>query len=496
MIDLISNNLPVFQVILPLIMAVLCSILKKNNFVQVIIIGTVFISLFISCMLFWQVYNGSVILYNVGRWPSSYGIELKVDLLSATVLVLVNFIAIMSVFYGINPNKQEIHNSKIPGFYSLFLLSLGGLLGILVANDVFNIYVFLEISSISSYVLVAMGRNKLSLIAAFEYLIIGTIGATFYLIGIGFLYSVTGVLNVHDLCIALQGVHANKAVHIGILFIILGLSIKIALFPFHSWLIKSYSNAPIFIAVFFSGTTTKVMVYLLIRFTYSIFGTYLTFVDLPFGYVLLICAFCAIVIASILAINSNSLQKVFAYSSVANIGYIIFAITINTHAGILAAIIFIINHSLVKSAMFMVIGNIVYSCGFKNVSELTNISKIMPGVAVVFTILSLNLLGIPPTLGFVAKWYIVDAVIKSKMWIGIGILVIGSIGAIIYIWRIIEKLYFNTEVESANSNLSAKIPKVMTLCVWLMMLIIMIMGVYPMFLISLSKKIAYTLLIH
>ncbi|UTO55084.1 cation:proton antiporter [Neoehrlichia mikurensis] len=493
MISVVNDNLPIFQVILPLIMAVLCSVLKKNNLVPIIIICTVFISLFISCVLFWKVYNIGVIFYNVGGWPSSYGIELRVDLLSATMIVLINFIAVMSVLYGVNPNKREIHESKIPGFYSLFLLSLGGLLGILLANDVFNIYVFLEISSISSYVLVAMGKNRLSLIAAFEYLIIGTIGATFYLIGIGFLYSITGVLNINDIFVAIQNWHANKAAYIGIMFIVLGLSIKIALFPFHSWLVKSYSNAPTFVSVFFSGTTTKVMMYLLIRFAYNVFGGHFVFVDLPFGRILLICSFCAIVVASIFATRSNSLQKIFAYSSIANIGYIVFAININTNAGISAAIIYIINHSLTKSAIFMVIGNIVYHYGNKTINEFVNIGKVMPKVMVALTVLSFNLLGIPPTLGFIAKWYIIDATIKSQMWVGLGVLIFGSMVAMIYIWRIIEKLSFNTGIDN---GLSIKYSRIMTLCIWVMVTIIVALSIYPMSLILLSQKIASTLFVH
>ncbi|MGN7618945.1 MAG: proton-conducting transporter transmembrane domain-containing protein [Ehrlichia sp.] len=181
-----NNSLPVLQVVVPLLSAVVCSLLKNTRLVKIISVVIVLISFSIAVVLFIQVYPSNIIRYNLGGWMIPYGIELKISLFNSAMLVLVNFIALMSVIYGISLNMNEVSVNKIPGFYSIFLLCFTGLLGILVSNDVFNIYVFLEISSICSYVLVAMGKDKAALIAAFDYLVIGTIGATFYLIGIGF----------------------------------------------------------------------------------------------------------------------------------------------------------------------------------------------------------------------------------------------------------------------------------------------------------------------
>ncbi|MFP3026732.1 MAG: proton-conducting transporter membrane subunit, partial [Wolbachia sp.] len=185
-------QLPILQVIIPIIASMFCFLTKKHKVSWFISFIATTITLIISSILLIKTYRGEIITYHLGDWAPPHGIELRIDVLNSLILTLVNFIALISVLYSFYINEKEISKNKITGFYSLFLLCLSGLFGILVTNDIFNLYVFLEISSLSSYVLVSMGRDKKALVAAFEYLISGTIGATFYLFGIGLLYSMTG----------------------------------------------------------------------------------------------------------------------------------------------------------------------------------------------------------------------------------------------------------------------------------------------------------------
>ncbi|GAT79144.1 monovalent cation/H+ antiporter subunit D [Ehrlichia ruminantium] len=490
-----SSSLPVLQVIIPLLSAVICALLKNNTLVKVISSIVVVVSFSIALVLFSQVYSADVIKYSLGGWVVPYGIELKVNIFSATMLVLVNFIAVMSILYGIYPNIREIDINKIPSFYSVFLLCLGGFLGILVSNDVFNIYVFLEISSISSYILVAMGKDKAALIAAFDYLVIGTIGATFYLIGIGFLYAITGTLNIGDLFLIIHDnlLVTNRVTQIAMLFIMVGLFIKTALFPFHKWLIQAYSFAPSFISVFFSGTSTKVMIYLIIKMIYDVFKADFVFVTLPFNIVFMCFAVLSIVCGSLLAIFTSNIKKIFAYSSIAHLGYIVFAVSLNTNYGLVAAIAYIISHSLVKSALFMVVGSIDYNCGNTRLKDCANMWETMPKITLPFIILCLSLIGMPVTSGFIAKWYIVDAVIKSNFWAGVFVLLIGSGLSIVYVWKIVEAVCLRSSDNKVVMS-SFKTPNVMVLCIWIMVIASIIVGIYPIPLTLISNKIATLLL--
>ncbi|MFV9838486.1 MAG: proton-conducting transporter membrane subunit [Aaplasma endosymbiont of Hyalomma asiaticum] len=497
MIGSIGDSLVVLQVVLPLMSAVLCSLFRcRVNLVQVFACAVVISTFFVSVALFYQVYSGGPIAYKVGGWGSPYGIELRVDLLSATMLLVVTFIGVMSTVYGIHPSRKEIPSEKVAKFYAIFLLSLGGLLGILVSNDAFNVYVFLEVASISAYVLVAMGGSAGALVSAFEYLIIGTVGATFYLLGVGFIYASTGTLNMGDMFAILQSLEVvDKALCVGAFFVILGLLMKAALYPFHGWLVRAYSTSPSFIAVFFSGTATKVMIYLIIRVVYNVFGAHLVFTELPFGKLLVTLAAFAVVSASIFAVMSKEMKDMLAYSSVANIGCIILAICTNTYSGLAAAVVYMVNHSIVKSALFMVSGGISYHFGKENVNKCVSLSKVMPSVAMAYVLLSLSLVGIPPTMGFIAKWHMLSSFADAKVWEGIVALAAGSICSVIYTWKVMEYLYFSPGMADGCANdISLKTPKAMTLCMWIMACLGWAAGAYPIPLAEVSEQIALTVL--
>ncbi|MGN7618946.1 MAG: proton-conducting transporter transmembrane domain-containing protein [Ehrlichia sp.] len=225
-------------------------------------------------------------------------------------------------------------------------------------------------------------------------------------------------MNVGDLFSIIQdrSLGTNKVLQVGVLFIIVGLFVKIALFPFHRWLIQAYSSVPTFIAVFFSGISTKVMLYLLIKVVYEIFKVELLLSFLPFNIVFMCFASLSIVFASFFAVLSSNMKKIFAYSSVAHLGYVIFALGLNTYYGLVAAIIYIIHHSLVKSALFMVMGSVSYNCGSLDIKSCVNMWKSMPKIALPFVILCISILGMPITSGFISKWYIFDATIKSDFF--------------------------------------------------------------------------------
>ncbi|WP_168464489.1 proton-conducting transporter transmembrane domain-containing protein [Wolbachia endosymbiont of Ctenocephalides felis wCfeT] len=462
-------QLPILQVIIPIIASMFCFLTKKHRTSWSISFIAVTIALIISSILLVKTYNGKIITYHLGNWSPLYGIELRIDLLNSLILTLVNFIALISVLYGFHINEKEISENKITGFYSLFLLCLSGLLGILVTNDIFNIYVFLEISSLSSYVLVSMGKDKKALTAAFEYLISGTIGATFYLLGIGLLYSMTGTLNMSDMAERITQLYGNNIIRLGTLFIFTGLAIKMALFPLSRWLVNAYSEAPSFVSVFFSGTVTKVMVYILIRIFYTVFRQNFF---LPLSSVMAVLALCAIIFGSIFAITAKDIKRLLAHSSVSQIGYIILALSLNSPT---AAVLHIINHSLIKTSLFMVVGCIAYQFNETKIETLSGLRNTMPYTAFALTLLSFALIGVPLTNGFISKWYIMRAITESHAWVSLSVFAIGSFFALVYMWKMIEKVYFENGMAAQQAS---NVPLPMIICLLFMAALTIITGIY------------------
>ena len=188
------------------------------------------------------------------------------------VLVLVSLVGAIVMPYARKSVAAELPDEQRYLFYSMYCLCLAGLLGITITGDVFNLFVFLEISSLSAYVLIAMGQRRKALFAAFQYLVLGTIGATFYVIGIGLLYLMTGTLNLADLAVRVAAVHELRPVLAALAFITVGLGMKLALFPLHQWLPNAYAYAPSVVTAFLAATATKVSLYVLVRFYYVVFG--------------------------------------------------------------------------------------------------------------------------------------------------------------------------------------------------------------------------------
>ncbi|NSM56238.1 cation:proton antiporter [Wolbachia endosymbiont of Atemnus politus] len=474
-------QLPILQVIIPIIASMFCFLTRKHKVSWFISFATTAATFFVSSILLIKTYNGEIITYYLGDWAPPYGIELRIDVLNSLILTLVNFIALISVLYSFYINEKEISKNKITGFYSLFLLCLSGLLGILVTNDIFNLYVFLEISSLSSYVLVSMGRDKKALVAAFEYLISGTVGATFYLFGIGLLYSMTGTLNMSDMAERIAPLYDNNIIKLGTLFIFVGLSIKMALFPLSRWLVNAYSEAPSFISIFFSGTVTKVMIYVFIRIFYTVFHQNFFLFKPPLNNVIVALTLCAIVFGSIFAMTAKDMKRLFAHSSVSQIGYIILMLSLNSKAGLFAAVLHIVNHSMIKMSLFMAAGCISYKFDSAKVENLSGLRKSMPYITLAFTLLSLALIGVPLTNGFVSKWYMMGAIIESHAWISLVVFVAGSFLALVYMWKMVEKMYFGNDAVSCARMIPSQaneVPLLMLFCLLLMAILTVVTGIY------------------
>ncbi len=440
----LAEHLPILQVVVPLLGALLCALLRRGTLAWALALAVSWIMPVIAILLLQRVLDGGAISYRLGGWAPPWGIEYRVDLLSAFVLVLVTVVGAAIMPFARRSVAHEIEGDKQAWFYTMYLLCLTGLLGITVTGDAFNIFVFLEISSLSTYVLIAMGKDRRALLAAYQYLIVGTIGATFYVIGVGLLYLVTGSLNIVDIAarLAPAAAETSRPVFAALAFLTVGVSLKLALFPLHVWLPGAYAHAPSVATAFLAGTATKVAVYVLLRLIFSIFGVAIAFDTLPVSEVLLTLSVAAMFIASILAVFETDVKRVLAYSSLGQIGYITLGIGLANVPGLTGGIVHLFNHALMKTALFMSLGAIVYRIGTIKLADLAGIGRQMPLTMAVFVVGGLALVGVPGTAGFVSKWYLAVGAFDRGWWPLVFLILVTSLIAVVYVGRVVEVAWF------------------------------------------------------
>ena len=440
------NHMLALLVALPLFVAPLVALIQKRYAAWVITFATLCAMLVLSLFIASAMLDHGFLTYDMGNWAPPFGIEYRADGLNAAVLVLITLMATIIMPFALPQYLQEIVPEKQSLCYALFLLCVVGLLGMTITHDLFNMYVFLEISSLATYALIALGSNKRAPVAGFEYLILGSIGATFLLIGIGFLYMATGTLNLTDLSILLQPLADSKLVRTGLAFIVLGLLLKAAVFPLHIWLVQSYTYAPTLFSAFFSATATKVSLYLLMRVLFSVFGVGIAFNILPVGKILMILSSGAIIMGSIAALMQRDVKRMLAFSSIAQIGFIVFGFSLGTAAGLAAALLHLLFHAPAKAGLFLCVASVERQRGGSTLAHFRDIGNRMPITSTAFVICGLSLIGVPLTAGFLSKWLLLSALLQSGQWAALFLVLLSSLFTLAYIGRVFEAMFYRKEI--------------------------------------------------
>ncbi len=462
---MIALHLPALQVVLPLLAAPTCVFFRNPRAAWLLASLVTWAAFAISLGLLVQVLDHGTISYAIGDWPPPWGIEYRVDLFSAFVLAIVSGIGSLVMPFARESLEREIPRERIYLTYVMYLLCLTGLLGIVITGDAFNLFVFLEISSLSSYVLISLGRDRRALTAAFRYLIMGTIGATFYVIGVGMLYMMTGTLNLADLAERVPDLIHLRTVDAALAFLIVGISLKLALFPLHLWLPNAYAFAPTVVTVFLAATATKVSVYVIIRFLYTVFDglpIYRPGVidDAMFGLGVL-----SMLAAGLVAIFQNNVKRLLAYSSVSQIGYMVLGLSLGSVAGLAGGIIHIFNHAIMKAALFMAVGCAGTRTRVVTIDDLAGLGRQMPVTMGALVVGALSLIGVPLTVGFVTKWYLIRASLEAGSWFGALVVLASGLFAVIYTWRIVEAAYFRPPPEDREEVREAPLAMLIPLVV-------------------------------
>ena len=489
---MIASHLPVLQVALPLIAAPICVLLRRPGLPWAFATLVSWALFAISILLLIRVMSDGVISYHLGGWAPPFGIEYRLDAVNGFVLLVITGIAAVVTPYARQSVAQEIAAPRHNLFYGIYLLALTGLLGITATGDAFNIYVFMEISSLASYVLIALGPSRRARAAAFQYLIMGTIGATFLLIGIGLLYMMTGTLNLADLSVRIHEAPDMRPIYAAFAFVTIGVLIKLALFPLHIWLPNAYTYAPSAVSAFLAASATKVGAYVLLRFVFTLFGQEFSFERMPLMEILMPLSLAAILVGSGVAIFQNNLKRLFAYSSIGQIGYLALGISFASTSGLTGAIVHIFNHAMMKGGIFLALGCIMLRSGAVELSTLNGLGRRMPFTMAALVIGGLGLVGIPGTSGFVSKWYLIQAALEADLWPVALLILLGSLLALVYVGRVIEAAYFRAPAPEAAAPREA--PWQMLVPTWILIAASIYFGVHTEITVGVAERAAATLL--
>ncbi len=463
----ITAQLPALQIVVPMLTAPVLVLLRDARLCWLTALLTSAITFAMAVSLTGSVLDGVEVRYAMGGWAAPYGIELVVDELSALLLLIITGASTLALLAGRASLLAQIGAERMSLFMAAWILALTGLVGIVISGDAFNIFVFMEISSLATYILVSGGPDRRALPAVFKYLVTGTVGATFYLIGVGMLYMMTGTLNISDIEMRLATVAGSPLVYVAGGFITIGLALKAAVFPLHAWMPNAYTYAPHMVTAFIAACSTKVALYVLLRMDFFIFQQNFVGHENQFTLALMPLAATGILFGSFAAVFAKNIKRVLAFSSVAQLGYILLGASLISVAGFNAALLHFFNHALAKAALFLAVACLGFRFLSLRLESLGGAGRQMPWTMAALALAGLSLIGVPGTAGFVSKWALVLAVMEQGA-LGVALVVlilISSLLAVVYVGRILEHLWFGEPPADAIAVKEA--PLWMLLVTWL-----------------------------
>ena len=445
-------------------------------------LAAVGISFTASAAVLADVIRNGDIQYRLGGWAPPIGIEVLIDPLSAFVAVTITAVALVVLIPSRQLMADELPNGGGGPFASVVLLLMAGLTGIVITGDLFNLFVFLEISSLAAYALVAIGGGKAT-VSGFRYLILGTVGGSFYLLGVGFIYFMTGTLNMADAARLLPEVQDTTTVVAAVVLITLGLGLKMALFPLHQWLPDAYTYAPSPVTALIAPIMTKVYAYSLIRMYLSVFPPgYITDI-VPISTVLVVLGMIGILFGSVMAFAQQDIRRMLAYSSISQLAFIALGIGLANSLALIGAVLHILNHAVMKACLFLAVGSIRSQAGVVSVAQIGGLGRRMPLTMGAFTVGALSMIGVPPSSGFFSKWYLVQGGIDASNWVAVAVILASSLLTAIYFFRVLERVYFAAPDRAETGDVK-EAPPVVVIPIWLFAVAMVGLGIVNAFIVT------------
>jgi len=423
--------------------------------------------LILSVNLMGHVIHTGTIVEMIAGWTPPWGINLVYSPLTGLLTTIMILLGLIIWIYSYRFKNIDFEEAK--KYFILFMMLITGSVGIVLTGDIFNQFVFIEITSISAYALTAFYKGRDSAEASFKYLMIGSLSSMFLLLAIILIYSQLGTLNMADIA---SKAHLMKPEYkiLALIFFLLGLGIEAEIFPLNGWVPDVYSQAPGPIGAAFAGIVVKAGVYAVIRIIFTLFdvsGTH---------QFLIVIGLTTLIIAEMAAIKQERLKRMLAYSSIGQMGLVLVAFGIGTEEGIFAALFLMLNHAVIKSLLFLSGSYLVYNSGNKFIRETSGMAKFLPITSFLFALGAIAIVGMPPFAGFWSKWYILSAAAHANMVLIIALVLSVSLIELVYYFRVVNRIYFFKK----EDHIEPKKPTVNALIAMILLgIIILVIGFYP-----------------
>ena len=439
-----SHQLPAILFLLPLFAAISMPVvcLKHRHWSKSISLTILAAMVLVSILNLHNVVNHGEVRYAFSGWTAPLGIEWVADGLASVILVLLSVLGLLGVVFT-GPTSPKALGGRIVHYYTLILLFFSALTGIVFAADFFNIFVFLEVAAISSYALIGVAGGR-ALFAAFRYLILGTIGASIYLLGVSYLYAVTGTLNMADMADKLPFLLGSKALVGGLLFIFIGLGIKMALVPFHSWMPEAYAYAPDSVSPIMASLLTKIVLLAWVRIIYWVLNASIAIFDIPILQLVAVLGALAAVIGASLALAQRDIKMMFAYGGISHIGIILIGIGQGNQTGFVGGIFYLLNDAVMQAALFFLAGVAFCHYGVRTIDDLGRVGKQAPWLTGSLIVVALGMIGLPPTGGFFGKWNIILGALEASNYVSVAAVLLSTLLTLAYFVKLFEGIFRQT----------------------------------------------------
>ena len=450
------SQLPILLFLVPFVTAVAMPILcaKRRSWCRPLTTGAVSVMLILAVSNLRVVLSEGSIEYALGGWTAPIGIAWLDDPLAAIVVLTMTVVALLSLIYGRAVVVPALDKSV--QYYTLVLLFISSLVGIIFAADLFNVFVFLEVAALTSYALVGAAGGK-ALVYAFRYLLLGSFGATLYLLGVSYLYAATGTLNMADLATRIPELITSTAVVSGLIFVFLGLSIKMALIPLHGWLPGAYANAPNSVAPLLASTVTKVALVAWVRIEYSLIAPGIEVSHVAVLVLLEDIGVLAAVIGGALALVQTDVKRIFAYGGISHIGLILVGVSLGNSTAMAGGLFYLINDALMQATLFMIAGAVVHYHGAQTLDDLRGVSSRSPWLTGALVVVAISMVGLPPTGGFFGKWNIVLGALEAQHYLAVFAVLASTLLTLGYFLKLFS-CWFHQPVSMQTEQLQVAVP--------------------------------------
>jgi len=482
------SHAPVLIVALLLLAAFITPLLGKRPAVaQAVFIGTGVVAFVLALGMTVRVLTQGTLSYPVGGWPAPYGIVVLVDVFAAYSSLVLAMISLLIFWFAAVGPREVRHNGA---YFTLILLLTAAMQGMVMAGDLFNLFVFIEISSLAAIAIIAIKGTKESVEASFRYLVLSALGSGGLLFSIALIFMITGHLNMDyirtTLTVTSHQYPLNLLTSIGLM--VVGFGVKAALFPMHVWLPDAHSNAPTASSALLSGLVVKVYIIALMRIAYLALGLEI-FALLPVRHLFLALSTGALIAGSVFAMVQDNVKRLLAFSTVAQVGYIFLGFGLFSQRAIEGGVLHILNHAVMKSLLFLTAGVIIHQTGIKKLSQVNGLGRKMPLTFAAFTIGAMSMVGVPGTAGFISKLYIALGALDAGMFIFAVLILISSLLNAAYYFPVIISAFFGKESDAP----APEPPFGMIAPVGVLALMVFFFGLFPSIMVPLVRQTALLL---